>query len=174
VKIVRARDGVVRSPPPPRGTESSNPSPSSGESVANSIWAKVALPMRLPSRLLGALLAGGHVRSPLEDWPPPLWPNHGRSVRGVFAQVQGSRCREGMGFSMSRWLQEPLKRSNHFDSARGQADAVRPGDFPERYPSDSRATGAAVLPGSVIPPRNGEQCRGDRYRRTGARLRICS
>src|SRR5271169_1142353 len=25
----------------------------------------------------GALLAGGHVRSPLEDWPPSLWPNHG-------------------------------------------------------------------------------------------------
>ena len=56
--------------------------------------------MRLPSRLLGALLAGGHVRSPLEDWPPSLSPNHGRSVRGAFAQVQGSRCREDMGFSM--------------------------------------------------------------------------
>jgi hypothetical protein len=49
-----------------RGTEGSNPSPSSGESVANSIWAKAALPTRLPPRLLGALLAGGHVRSPLE------------------------------------------------------------------------------------------------------------
>ena len=51
--------------------------------------------MRLPSRLLGLYL--------LEDMsalPPSLWPNHGRSVRGVFAQVQGSRCREGMGFSM--------------------------------------------------------------------------
>jgi hypothetical protein len=53
-------------------------------------------------------------------------------------------------------------------TGRGQADAVRPGDFPERQPSDCRATGAAVLPRSVIPPRNGEQCRGDRYRRTGA------
>src|SRR6516162_8544560 len=31
-----------------RGTSSSNPSPSSGESAANSIWAKAALPMRLP------------------------------------------------------------------------------------------------------------------------------
>ena len=36
------------------------------------------------------------------------------------------------GSALSRWFQEPLKRSNHFDSAHGQADAVRPGDFPER------------------------------------------
>src|SRR6516225_11096277 len=36
-----------------RGTGSSNPPPSSGETVANSIWAKTALPMRLPPRLLG-------------------------------------------------------------------------------------------------------------------------
>jgi len=35
------------------GTEGSNPALSSGESVANSIWAKAALPMRLPPRLLG-------------------------------------------------------------------------------------------------------------------------
>ena len=49
------------------GAEGSNPACSSGESVANSIWAKAASPMRLPPRLLGALLAGGHVRSPLED-----------------------------------------------------------------------------------------------------------
>jgi hypothetical protein len=36
------------------------------------------------------------------------------------------------GSALSRWFQESLKLSNHFDSARGQADAVRPGDFPER------------------------------------------
>ena len=35
------------------GTDGSNPVPSSGESVANSIWAKAALLMRLPPRLLG-------------------------------------------------------------------------------------------------------------------------
>src|SRR5262249_881944 len=34
-----------------RGPEGSNPAPSSGESVANSIWAKAALPMRLLPRL---------------------------------------------------------------------------------------------------------------------------
>ena len=50
-----------------RGTDGSNPFRSSGESAANSICAKLALPMRLPPRLLGALLAGGHVRSPLDD-----------------------------------------------------------------------------------------------------------
>ena len=42
-------------------------SPPAESPLRNSIWAKVALPMRLPPRLLGALLAGGHVRSPLED-----------------------------------------------------------------------------------------------------------
>ena len=46
------------------------PASTSGESVANSIWAKAALPMRLPLRLLVALLAGERARSPLEDWPP--------------------------------------------------------------------------------------------------------
>src|SRR6516164_6657256 len=44
--------------------------------------------MRLAPRLMGALLAGGHVRSPVEDWPPSLWPNHGsagiRNRRRVF------------------------------------------------------------------------------------------
>jgi hypothetical protein len=40
------------------GTESSNPSPSSGESVANSIWAKAASPVRSPPRLLTAPRAG--------------------------------------------------------------------------------------------------------------------
>ena len=35
-------------------TRSSNPVPSSGESVANSIWGKGGLPMRLPPGLLGA------------------------------------------------------------------------------------------------------------------------
>jgi hypothetical protein len=36
------------------GTNGSNPPPSSGESVANSIWVKAALPMRLPPRLVRA------------------------------------------------------------------------------------------------------------------------
>jgi len=44
-------------------TESSNPVPSSGESVSNSIWAKAALPMRSPPRLVAGLIgpqgAGG-------------------------------------------------------------------------------------------------------------------
>jgi hypothetical protein len=42
------------------GTNSSSPSPSGGESIWNSIWARAALPMRLPPRLLGALLSGAH------------------------------------------------------------------------------------------------------------------
>src|SRR6516164_10573353 len=31
----------------------------------------------IAAALPGALLAGGHVRYPLEYWPPSLWPNHG-------------------------------------------------------------------------------------------------
>jgi len=53
-----------------RGTKSSNPSSSSGESVANSIWPKTALPMRLPPRLLGALLPSTPLSagSPIRRW----------------------------------------------------------------------------------------------------------
>ena len=36
-------------------------------------------------RPLGALFAGGHVRSPLEDWPPSLWPNHRPAGMGTVA-----------------------------------------------------------------------------------------
>ena len=32
-----------------------------------------------------ALLAGGHVRSLLEDWPPSLWPNHRPAGMGTVA-----------------------------------------------------------------------------------------
>src|SRR6516225_8867273 len=50
--------------------ECSNPSPSSRESVANSIWAKTALPMRLPPRLLGVLLPSRPLSagSPIRRW----------------------------------------------------------------------------------------------------------
>jgi hypothetical protein len=50
---------VIRVEPKPL----EKPASTSGESVANSIWAKAALPMRLPLRLLVALLAGGRARS---------------------------------------------------------------------------------------------------------------
>jgi hypothetical protein len=40
------------------GADGSNPVPSSGESVANSIWAKAASPVRSPPRLLAAARAG--------------------------------------------------------------------------------------------------------------------
>ena len=52
------------------GTVGSNPSPSSRESVANSIWAKTALPMRLPPRLLGVLLPSRPLSagSPIRRW----------------------------------------------------------------------------------------------------------
>jgi hypothetical protein len=75
--------------------------------------------MRIAVAPPGALLAGGYFRSPLEDWPPSLWPNHGPSVRGVFAQVQGSRCRQGMGFSMVIVVS-------------GEADACGPRDVQSR------------------------------------------
>ena len=39
-------DEASKALPISRGTESSNPFPSSGESVANSIWAKAASPVR--------------------------------------------------------------------------------------------------------------------------------
>ena len=45
--------------------------------------------------LLGALLAGAHVRSPLEDWPPSLWSNHRRAGIGIAAAISSAVTSNG-------------------------------------------------------------------------------
>ena len=118
---------------------------SSGESVANSIWAKVTLPMRLPPRLLGALLAGGHVRS-LAAIPQgvklgtsprvSLWLATRPDRRNIIATGDLRRWRDTkLAAARNQWLESVPLQSSSAESEKNAMPVERRGPGLKTYPT---------------------------------------
>ena len=162
----REREACIRARTPiGRGTGSSNPASSSGESVANPNWAKAAVPMRLPSRLLGLYLLEDMSALPLRIGPR----RYGRTTAEVSEESsrrsRGHVAERVLGF---RWSSSPRQqgragisggssallqgdqRSNPLSSSSDSARWVSGPASPYRLPTNSLVQQeSALLPASV-------------------------